>query len=617
MGLAVYHLLFVSMVLPRLGINIMTQQHMALSLGLFLLLTFLIRPASKTRPSGRLPWYDVLLILASLLPTGYYALFYSTVQDHLALGFATSAEIVLAILLVTAILEAGRRVLGWALPTIVIFFVIHALFTELFPGILFGRAISLERLATSVYLSSSGIFGIPVWIAGTVVITFILFSQLLMESGAGRFFLNLALSLVGSMRGGPAKVAVVGSSFFATLSGSPTANVAATGSITIPLMKSIGYPPHFAAAVEAVASKGGQLTPPIMGAVIFLMAEMTDHTYLEVAIAATLPALLYYIAIFLQVDFRAARTGLRGLSPDELPSFKQTLKEGWQYLIPLVALIALIIQLRYAPQMAAFYAMLVLWIISLFRKESRLGPRRIMTGFKAGAATTIHAAIPCALAGVILASLSATGLGLRFSGQVINLAGGNLVALVGLAALASFILGMGMTSIAIYVILAVLIAPSLVEMGVHILAAHLFIIFWGNISFITPPVAIAAFAAAGIAGADPMKTAWQACRLGIVSFLIPFMFVWNRNLILVGSLGDILLTAITAIIGVALLASGVEGYLPGGRINWASRTLVLGSALLLLLPGWETDLAGLAVIVPMVLRRIRAKGNRKLIIEDG
>jgi TRAP transporter 4TM/12TM fusion protein len=503
--------------------------------------------------------------------------------------------------------------LGWALPAVVIFFVIHALFTEHFPGILFGRAPSLERLTGDIYLGLGGIFGYPVWIAGTVVITFILFSQLLIESGAGHFFLNLALSLVGGLRGGPAKVAVVASSFFATLSGSPTANVVATGSITIPLMKNTGYPPHFAAAVEAVASKGGQLTPPIMGAVIFLMVEATGFSYLDIAIAAALPAFLYYFAIFLQVDFRAARTGLRGLSRAELPSLKQTLKEGWQYLIPLVTLVCLIAYRRHSPQEAALYSMVVLWIVSLFRRESRLGPSRIINGFKSGASTTLYAAIPCALAGVILASLSTTGLGLRFSGQVINLAGGNLAVLVGLAAISSFILGMGMTSIAIYIILAVLIAPSLVEMGVHILAAHLFIVFWGNISFITPPVAIAAFAAAGIAGADPMKTGWQASRLGIVSFLIPFMFVWNPNLILVGSLGEILLTAVTAIIGVALLASGVEGYMPGGKINWVVRALLLSGAILLLLPSWETDIIGLAVVLPIVLQRIRTAREAKLI----
>ncbi|MDP2644567.1 MAG: TRAP transporter fused permease subunit, partial [Desulfobacterales bacterium] len=472
------------------------------------------------------------------------------------------------------------------------------------------RAPSLARLTGDIYLSLDGIFGYPIWVAGTVVITFILFSQLLMESGAGQFFLNLALSLVGGMRGGPAKVAVVASSFFATLSGSPTANVAATGSITIPLMKSTGYPPHFAAAVEAVASKGGQLTPPIMGAVIFLMVEATGFSYLEVAIAATLPALLYYLSIFLQVDFRAARTGLKGLAASELPSLKETLKGGWPYLIPLAALVYFIFLRNDEPEQAALYSMAVLWIVCLFRKDSRLTPARIVRAFKSGATTTLYAAVPCALSGVILASLATTGLGIRFSGQIINLAGGNLAVLVGLAAFASFVLGMGMTSIAIYIILSVLIAPGLVKMGVHVLAAHLFIIFWGNISFITPPVAIAAFAAAGIAGADPMKTGWQAARLGIVSFLIPFMFVWNPKLILIGSWGDIVMTSISALIGVTILAGAVEGYLPGGSLGWLSRIFMMGSAILLLAPGWRTDLTGLILVLPVLFRHMRGKGVR-------
>ena len=604
--LAVYHLLFVSMLLPRLGLYIMIQQHRAISLGLFLLLTYLIRPARKGNPDGRLPWYDILLILASLLPTGYYVVFFATVQEHMVQGFASTTEVVLAFLLMVAIIEAGRRVLGWAMPVIVLFFVFHALFTEYFPGILFGRSISLERMVVTIYLSVEGIFGLPVGIASTIVIIFMLFSQLLLESGASRFFLKLALSLVGSTRGGPAKVAVIASSLFATLSGSPTGNVASTGSVTIPLMKSIGYRPHFAAAVEAVASKGGQLTPPIMGAVAFLLAEVTGRTYLEVCIAAALPAFLYYLSVFLQVDFRAAQIGLRGLPRSELPSVKQTLKEGWQYLIPLFVLIALIAYLKYSPEMAAFYSMVILWLVTSVHKESRLGPGRMVAGFKSGASTALYAVIPCALAGVILASLAATGLGIRFSGQVLNLAGGNLIALVGLAALASFIMGMGLTSIAIYVILAVLVAPSLVEMGIHILAAHLFIIFWGNLAFITPPVAVAAFIAAGIAGADPMKTGWQACRLGIVSFLVPIMFIWNPSLILIGPLGDILLTTLTAVVGVMLLATSVEGYFPGGRINWVTRVLLLSGAILLLLPGWETDILGLVITLPFLLWRIRA-----------
>ena len=605
-GLAIYHLLFISMLLPRVGIYIMTQQHRAVSLGLFLLLTYLIHPVRKSEQGKRIPWYDIVLILASLLPTGYYAFCFSTVQEHMVQGFASTTEVVLALLITIAIIEAGRRVLGWALPIIVIFFVFHALYTEYFPGILFGRAVSLERMVVTAYLSVDGIFGLPIGIASTIVITFMLFSQLLLESGASRFFLNLSLALVGSTRGGPAKVAVIASSLFATLSGSASGNVAATGSITIPLMKSIGYRPYFAGAVEAVASKGGQLTPPIMGAVAFLLAEITGRRYFEVCVVAALPAFLYYISVFLQVDYRAAQTGLIGIPRSELPSLKKTLKEGWQYLIPIFVLIALIAYIRYSPEMAAFYSMVVLWLVTAIRKESRLGLSRIVAGFKFGASTALYAVIPCALAGVILASLAATGLGIRFSGQVINIAGGSLIALVCLAALASFILGMGLATIAIYVILAVLIAPSLVEMGVHILSAHLFIIFWGNLAFITPPVAVAAFIAAGIAGADPMKTGWQACRLGIVSFLVPVMFIWNPALILIGSLGDVVLTALTAIAGVMLLASALEGYFLGKSIQWVSRVILFMSGFLLLLPGWKTLIAGFVGSLPFLLTRIRA-----------
>ncbi len=615
--IAVYHLLFVSGLLPQLGIFMMTQQHRAISLGSFLLLTYLTRSMKKGGKVNQLYWYDMLLILASLIPTGYYALFYSDVLDHAMAGFASTIEVVFAFLLMIAILEAGRRVVGWIMPVLVVFLIIHALFANYFPGIMFGCPISLTRLTATIYLGTNGIFGFPVWVASTIVITFILFSQLLLESGASKFFLNLALSLVGHMRGGPAKVAVVGSSLFATISGSPTANVASTGCITIPLMKNSGYSPEFAAGVEAVSSKGGQITPPVMGAVAFLMAEVTGYSYLAICIAAALPAVLYYISIFLQVDFRSAREGLKGIPRSELPSLTKTLKEGWQYLIPLIALVFLLIYLPYSAEMVAIYSMVILWLVTLFRKETRLGPKRLINGFESGASTALYAAIPCALAGVILASLSATGLGLRFSGQLINLAGGNMIVLVVLAAIASFIMGMGLNSLTIYLILAVLIAPSLVDMGVHVLAAHLFIIFWGNISFISPPVAVAAFVAAGIAGADPMKSGWQACRLGIVSFLVPFMFIWNPSLILVGSLPEVILSTVTALVGVAILASGVEGYLlGGGTIRWAPRAVILIGAVLLLLPGWQTDIVGLAVVLPVVLWRVRLARRAKRLSVD-
>lgn len=582
----------------------MEQQHRAISMGLFLLLAFLIWPARKGR-AGRIPWYDFLLVLASIIPTGYYAIFYDTVLNHILMGTASTAEIIFAFLLVVAILEAGRRVVGWAMPIVVLFFIVHLLFSEHFPGILLARSLSLQAMANMIYLSSQGILGIPVGIASTIIISFILFSQLFIVSGAAQFLLNLAFAMVGTMRGGPAKVAVVASAFFAMLSGSASANVAGTGCITIPLMKKTGYPPYFAGAVEAVASNGGAITPPVMGAVAFIMADITGYSYVQICIAAAVPALLYFIAVFLQVDFRAARVGLKGLSRAELPSLKQTLKEGWYYIIPVIVLVVLL-GLRYVPELAAVYTMVVLWIITLFRKESRLGPRRLVEGFGTSAKMTLYAAIPCAMSGIILAALSATGIGLRFSSHIVDLAGGSMLALMVLASVASFVMGMGgLGTIAIYVILAVLIAPGMIEMGVNVMAAHLFIIFWGNTTFISPPVAVAAFIAAGIAQAPAMKTAWQACRLGIVAFLVPFMFVWSPSLVMAGSWLEILEAVPTAILGTALLACGVEGYLPGGGIKWPSRVLLIIGGIGMMIPGWQTDVIGLIIILPPILWRVR------------
>lgn len=610
--MAFYHLAYVSGFFSYIGVYaVQVQSHKGLSLALMLLFVPLAFPARKGTTRKGLPWYDILLILMGVAGAGYYFFFNRLAMSHYYMGMATTYEMVLLAALLIAMIEAGRRTLGLAMPILVVCFLIYVLFCGSFPGFLQAKSLGLSFMVQATYLSFGGIFGMPLGVAATIVMMFIIFSSLLTHTGAAKFFVNFALSVVGFTRGGPAKAAVFASAFEATMSGSVSGNVAGSGSVTIPLMINTGYQPHFAGAVEAVASKGGQITPPVMGAVAFIMAEFLGITYLQVCIAAALPALLYFIAVYVQVDFEAARMGLRGLSRKEMPSFWKSLKEGWHFLLPIVLLVILIIVLKYSVELAGFYAVVFLFLVSMFKKESRLGPAKLVAAFNDFARTVVIAGIACALAGPILASLDVTGLGTKIAIQLVILAGANKFLLLMVAAAACFVFGMGMTSVAIYVILVVLVAPALVKTGVNPIAAHLFVIYWGNVSFITPPVAIAAYVAAAIAGADPMKTGWAACRLGIVSFIIPFIFAYNPALLLIGSPGVVALATITAIVGVVSLAAGVEGWIIR-EANWTERVLLIAGGILLIIPGWKTDLTGLAIIALVLIYHLaRGTDSRK------
>ncbi len=611
--MALYHLAYVSGFFHYVHLYSMNQlqPHKGLSLALMLLFVFLAFPARKGTARKGLPWYDILLMLTGVITSGYYFFFHELAMSHYYIAMTTTYEMVFMFALLLVMVEAGRRVIGWPMPLIAAFFVSYALFSESFPGFLQAQSMGVGFIVETFYLSHYGIFGMVMGVLSTIVMMFIIFAALLAHTGAARFFINLALSVVGGTRGGPAKAAVAASAIMATMSGTISGNVAATGSITIPLMKNSGYQPHFAAAVEAVASKGGQITPPVMGSVAFIMAEFLGITYLEVAIAAAVPAALYFISVFTQVDLEAAKMGLKGLPREEIPSFRKTLKDGWHFLVPIVALVVLIVVLKRSVAMAGFYAVVVLFVVSMLRKESRLGPAKLVAAFYDFGKTVVIAGIAIALAGPILASLDVTGLGTKIATELVIFAGASRFLLLGVAALACFIFGMGMTSTGIYLVLVVLIAPSLVHTGVDPMAAHLFVIYWGNVSFITPPVAIGAYVAAAIAKADPMKTGWAACRLGIVSFIIPFIFAYDPALLLIGSPGEIAIAVVSAIVGVLSLAAGVEGWLLRSA-NWLERGLIIIGGTLLIIPGWNTDLIGLAVIALVLVYHLnRGAASRK------
>jgi TRAP transporter 4TM/12TM fusion protein len=597
-GLPLYAIFYLSNAPYYLRIDFLSLAYNALFLGLGLVLVFLLVPATKKAPRDRLPWYDLLLVLGGLVTTLYVVVNINEIIVHGAL--ATTTEMVLGFSLLLILSEAVRRTLGWAMVGVAGVFFLYIKFGYLLPSPFYVPGFSWSAIMAYVYSSSQGIFSMIVGIAATIIIIFITFGALLQASGAGSFFINLALSLVGATRGGPAKVAVVASALFGTVSGSATANVGITGSISIPMMKSIGYKPHFAAAVEAVSSTGGLLMPPVMGAVAFILADFADLSYSYVALVATLPAILYFLAIFTQVDFEAAKTGLRGLPRQELPSLRTTLKEGWHFLVPLVLLVVLMMGRQYEPVPAALYAIGATVLVSLLRKETRLTPRRIADGLQNAAQITMEIVPLAALAGVITAAVAITGLGLRLAAMLTNIAGGNLLALALLAALASYVMGMGVSSIAGYILLAILVAPALVALDVPLIVAHLFIYYMTLSTFITPPLCPAVYVASGIARSPPFTTGFQAMRLGIVCYIVPFIFLYNPELLLIGTPVGIALAAVTAIVGVISLASGIEGWLLG-RLNWLQRLMFFGAGLAMLVPEWTTDIIGIGIIAGAVL----------------
>ena len=599
-------LAYISGVFPLAGIYIMVQPYRGLNLGVFIALTLLLYPMRRGKSRGKLLSVDGILILMGVAAGGYYTVFYDLVLQHLTTAYISTIEIVLFFMLTISLLEAGRRAVGLPMVIVSAFFIFHAFFSDWFPGILYSRTFPLSRLATNFYLEAEGIFSMPVGVASTVVVMFMVFAYFLLFSGGGKFFIDFSLALMGNVRGGPAKAAIVASSLFGTLSGSVAGNVAATGSVTIPLMKSIGYSPEFAGGVETVASNGGQLMPPVMGVVAFVMAEMTGIPYVKICFAALLPAILYYCALFAQVDLEAVRLGLRGLPEEQLPSALEVLRKGWQYLLPLAALIIFLAIFRYTPERSALYATGILLVASMVNKESRMGPYKIVVALEGAGRAMCTVVLACAMAGIIISSLSVTGVGINLAMGIVDLSGGNLYILAGLTAITCFIMGMGMGSIAIYLTLAVLVAPALLEVGVPTIASHLFILYWGLVSFITPPVCIAAFVAAGIAGSNPMRTGLVATRLGIVTYIVPFMFIFSPVLVMIGSPAEIALATTTSLAGVLILSIGVVGrfYIGIGRLSLFERLVCLASALLLMRPGSVTDIIGIGIILPLVFWRL-------------
>jgi TRAP transporter 4TM/12TM fusion protein len=558
-------------------------------------LVFLIFPAGKASPREKVPLYDYVLFFLCLLVSLYFANVALKVVERgwefVAPPLPTAFSLVLWLLM----LEAVRRVAGGVLMGTCLFFSFYPLFAHLMPGFLEGRDFSLLATARYHAMSVESILGIPMKVVGSLLIGFMIFGVVLQSTGGGRFFINFALALWGHSRGGPAKVAVISSALFGTMSGSVISNVVSTGSMTIPTMKRTGYPAYYAGAVEACASTGGALMPPVMGTAAFIMASFLATPYWKICLAALVPSILYYLGLFLQADGYAARVGLKGLERKELPSISSTLKDGWFYLFALVVLVYLLLYLK-VEAWAPFYASGLLILLAMIKPETRLSWKSLIqlivgTGKFLSELVAILGAI-----GLVIGALSVTGVAHSFSRELVSFAGGNVLLLLLIGALTSFILGMGMTAAACYIFLAIVLAPALTASGLNPLAVHLFVMYWGLVSFITPPVALGAITAASIAQADPIRTGFQAMRLGAVIYFVPFFFVFNPALILQAPLSEIIFPLLTATAGVFLISGALEGYLQGlGSLHFFSRGWFLAAGILLAVPEWRTDLIGLGM----------------------
>ena len=594
--MSIFHL-YVAFVGPP-NAYVMRGSHLAFTL----VLAFLIMPGRNGR-AERVGWWDVVLLLVALAAALYPSANLEYIENRMYyVDDPLVADYVFGGALIVMIIEATRRATGWALPVTAIVFAAY--------GLTLGNQ-SFGIMLDQLYLTTEGIFGIPLYVSATYVMLFILFGSFVERSGAGQLFMDFALAIAGHTSGGPAKVAVITSSLFGTVSGSAVANVMTTGTFTIPLMMRTGYRPAFAGAVEAVASTGGQLMPPIMGAAAFVMAEFLGVSYLSVAGFAVLPAVLYYLAVFMAVHFEARRIGLKGLPKADLPRMRQVLSERGHLFLPLVVIIAVLLVGR----SAAFAALCGIgsvipttWLRASTRKTFTW--RAILEALEFGARNTIVVALACACAGIVIGTITLTGLGLAFTGVVLALSQNSLILALFLTMLAGILLGMGLPTTPAYIVQVALLVPALVKLGVQVEAAHLFVLYFAVLSAITPPVAMAVYAANGISRGTLMDTSWAAVKLGLTGYIIPFMFVFAPSLLLMGDFFTVALAAVTASVGVICLAGGLHEYFFLGPARRWERVLLIIAALVLIKPGWMSDVVGVVLIALILIsqRWLRPSG---------
>ncbi len=581
----------------------------AVHLSFVLTLVFLLYPFSQKTAKGDVPWYDYVLAALGAFVTLYLVFEFDALIKRA--GLPTTMDLIVSFLGIVVLLEATRRVSSPILPMIAIFFLLYCYFGRSFPSLFQHRGFNIYRIVNHMYLGTEGIFGIPLSVSATFVFMFILFGSVLEQTGMGRFIIDLAMALAGWATGGPAKVAVLSSGLMGSISGSSVANVCTTGMFTIPLMKSVGYKPHFAGAVEAVASTGGQIMPPVMGAAAFIMAQFMGVPYLDVALAAIVPALLYYFAVMVQVHLEATRLGLQGLPREQLPNLWKLLRAKGHLLIPLIGIIYFLIG-GYTPLKAAYNGILITFVVSWFNRETRLTPKKLVVALESGARSALGVACACATVGIIVGTATLTGLGLRIASAIVTLAGGKLILTLLLTMVACILLGAGLPTTANFIVTSTMAAPALFQLGVPPMAAYMFVLYFGIAADLSPPVALAAYAGAGIAGAEPMKTGATAIKLALAGFIVPFIYVYNPILVLVNYSFLPFVTAVfTAMLGVLLLGMSTVGFYKR-RMEWWKRIIALAGALFLLIPGWKSDLFGFLVLAGLYFLQNRGFGKSSL-----
>lgn len=616
---SLFHLFITFNPLPEL---IQRSAHVAIGL----VLVFLLYPARQSGSRVKVAWVDWLLALASLSTFLYIWNEYQAIMTTRG-GIPNTLDIVFSILAVVLVIEAARRVMGWMLPILGMIFLSYPFFShyDWVPDRLLTRSFSLSDIFGQMYLKTEGLYSSAIGASVTFIFLFILFGSFLAKSGMGKLFNDLAMALAGHKQGGPAKVAVISSGFMGSINGTAVANVVGTGSFTIPLMKKIGYHKNFAGAVEASASVGGQILPPVMGASAFIMAETTGVSYGTIALAAVLPALLYYLGVLAQVHYRAGRDDLKGVPKADLPKVKEVLKARGHLLIPIVALVIFLFQ-AIPISYAAVYTIVLTIVVASLRKTTRMGIKEILEALADGAKQSLSVMAACAVVGIIIGVVSLTSFGSVMTSSIMSIGAGSLFLTLFFTMIASMILGMGLPSIPAYIITATMAAPALANFDIPTLVAHMFVFYFGLFANITPPVALAAFAGAGIAGGDPMRTGFQALKLSLAGFIIPFLFVYNPAMLMIDTVGvavnarefalppllTIVSIVMTSIIGILALGAAVEGYFKT-PMNGLMRLILGIGALCMIVPEPITDIIGVVLVFAVIGLNIMQARKLKLV----
>ena len=602
-GLALFHL-----ITAYTG-PLVTLQHRALHTGVVVALVFLLYPGRKRSSKTKASLFDFLAGIISLITTVYIFVDYSGIVSRA--GDPNTVDILLGLLTILLVLEGGRRIVGNALTILCLLFLLYAYFGPYMPMVIGHRGYSIEDIVNYMYLTTEGIYGTAIGVSATYIFLFILFGSFLDKTGMGQLFNDTSMAIAGGTSGGPAKVSVLSSGLLGSINGSAIANVVTTGAFTIPLMKRTGYSRNYAGAIEAAASVGGQIIPPVMGATAFIMAETLGMSYGKIALAAIIPGLLYYIGVIMMVHFHAKKVGMEGLSRDQLPRISVVLKERGHLILPLVILIYMLFG-GYTPIFAAFFSIIATVVIAQLRSTTRMGLKDIWKALENGTRSALSVAMSCAMVGLIVGVATLTGFGLKMTNAILILGGGSMFLTLVFTMIASIVLGMGLPSIPTYIITSSMAAPALASFGVDPFVSHMFVFYFGILANLTPPVALAAFAGAGIAGGDPTRTGFISLRLAAAGVIVPYIFVYSPEMLMQNdaTVGQIITIAITATIGVVSLAAAFEGFMLT-RLHPIMRIVTVVGAITLMIPGTMTDIIG-AVILVLVCVSQWYKKNKKV-----